>query len=61
MTTLLYYILKSRFWQQIVMTSPLNLGGEEELGKEGDASRKKPTENWFLRETRFLESLKINW
>ncbi|MCA2666174.1 MAG: hypothetical protein IM486_20370 [Microcystis sp. M114S2] len=28
MTTLLYYILKSRFWQRIVMTSPPNLGGE---------------------------------
>ena len=39
MTTLLYYILKSRFWQQIVMTSPPNLGGEGELGKEGYASR----------------------
>jgi hypothetical protein len=25
MTTLLDYILKSRFWQRIVMTSPLNL------------------------------------
>ncbi len=36
MTTLLYYILKSRFWQQIVMTSPPNLEGE------GDPSRKKP-------------------
>ncbi|QGZ91475.1 hypothetical protein [Microcystis aeruginosa] len=32
MTTLLYYILKSWFWQRIVMTSPLN------LGEEGDAS-----------------------
>jgi hypothetical protein len=39
MTTLLYYILKSRFWQQIVMTSPPNLGGEGEPGKEGYASR----------------------
>ena len=39
MTTLLYYILKSRFWQQIVMTSPPNLVGEGELGKEGYASR----------------------
>jgi hypothetical protein len=39
MTTLLYYILKSRFWQQIVMTSPPNLGGEREPGKEGYASR----------------------
>jgi hypothetical protein len=39
MTTLVYYILKSRFWQQIVMTSPPNLGGEGELGKEGYASR----------------------
>ncbi len=39
MTTLLYYILKSRFWQQIVMTSPPNLRGEGELGKEGYASR----------------------
>ncbi|TRU86866.1 MAG: hypothetical protein EWV76_11885 [Microcystis novacekii Mn_MB_F_20050700_S1] len=33
MTTLLYCILKSRFWQRIVMTSPPN------LREEGDAFR----------------------
>jgi hypothetical protein len=39
MTTLLYYILKSRFWQQIVMTSSPNLREEGELREEGDTFR----------------------
>ncbi|QGZ90561.1 hypothetical protein [Microcystis aeruginosa] len=43
MTTLLYYILKSRFWQRIVMTLPPNLRGEGELRKEGDAFRVNPS------------------
>jgi len=43
MTTLLYYILRSRFWQRIVMISLPNLWGEGELRKEGDNFRVNPS------------------
>ncbi|WP_288032714.1 hypothetical protein [Microcystis sp. LE18-22.4A] len=57
MTTLLYCILKSRFWQRIVMTSFIPLTYEE----RGMLPAKNPTENGFLKETRFLDKKLITF